>query len=134
MHVDINVDCRLFYYLVCESVDGITCRSQQQQQTSQSEDSSSSTPIIIVIVVMVILIAVAGAMVVLYLMYKKCNGLFMKYICCCACTTNQDEVLSLQQENQRLRHELSQHKLQLSASTSHNELIKGNQLSSCATS
>lgn len=50
----------------------------------------------------------------------------MKYICCCGCTTNQDEVLSLQQENQRLRHELSRHKLQLSASPSHNELIRGN--------
>lgn len=110
--------------LVCESVDGITCRSLQQP-TSQSEDNTSSSLIIIVIVVIVILAAVAVVMVVLYLMYKKCNGVFMKYICCCGCTTNQDEVLSLQQENQRLRHELSQHKLQLSASPSHTELIKG---------
>ena len=49
----------------------------------------------------------------------------MKYVYCCGRVANQDEVLSLQQENQRLRHELSQHKLQLSASPSHSELIKG---------
>lgn len=110
---------------MCASDDGITCRSPQQP-VSQSEDSSS-TAIIIVIVVIVILVVVAAAIVTLYLMYKKCNGVFMKYICCCGCTTNQDEVLSLQQENQRLRHELSQHKLQLSASPSHSELIRGKQ-------
>ena len=120
MCVVINVN-----YVVCESADGVTC-TISQQPTSQSEDSSSSTPVIIVVVVMVIVITAAGVIVILYLMYKKCNGLFMKYICWCACTSNQDEVLSLQQENQRLRHELSQHKLQLSASTSHNELIRGN--------
>lgn len=109
---------------VCESVDGISCRSVEQP-SSQSEDSSSSTPIIIVIVVIVILVTITVAIVVLYVMYKKCNGVFMKYIGCCGCTTNQDEVLSLQQENQRLRHELSQHKLQLSASPSNNDLIRG---------
>ena len=110
---------------MCESVDGISCRSVEQP-SSQSEDSSSSTPIIIVIVVIVILVTITVAIVVLYVMYKKCNGVFMKYIGCCGCTTNQDEVLSLQQENQRLRHELSQHKLQLSASPSNNDLIRGN--------
>lgn len=77
------------------------------------------------IVVIVILVTAAIAIILLYLMYKKCNGVFMKYFCCCGCAANQDEVLSLQQENQRLRHELSQHKLQLSASPSHNELIRG---------
>lgn len=112
--------------IVCESLDGITCSRSLGQPNIQSEDSSSSTPIIIVIVAIVILVILAGAIIVLYLMYKKCNGIFMKYICCCGqCTSNHEEVLSLQQENQRLRHELSQHKLQLSASTSHNELIKG---------
>ena len=110
-------------YLVCESVDGITCKSPQQP-TSQSEESSSITLIVIAIVVIVILLVAVGAVVVLYLIYKKYNGVFMKYICCCCRTTNQDEVLSLQQENQRLRHELSQHKLQLSAS--HSELLRGN--------
>lgn len=110
--------------LVCESFDGITCRSLQQP-TSQSEDSSSSTLVIIVIVVIVILVVLAGAIIVVYLIYKKRNGVFMKYIYCCGRAANQDEVLSLQQENQRLRHELSQRKLQLSASPSHSELIKG---------
>ena len=110
-------------YLVCPSDDGITCRSPRQP-SSEPEDSSS-TAIIIVIVIIVILIVVAVAIVILYVMYKKCNGVFMKYIYCCGRGANQDEVLSLQQENQRLRHELSQHKLQLSASPSHSELIRG---------
>jgi len=110
---------------VCESVDGVVCVSSQQP--SASSDDTSSTLLIVVIVVIILLVLTAVVIIVLFVIYKKYNGVFMKYLCCCY-HVNQGEVLSLQQENQRLRHELSQHKLQLSISPSHNELTRGNRV------
>ena len=108
---------------VCESIDGLVCIPSEQPSVS-SDNTSSSTLIIIVIVIIILLVFVATVIILLFGIYKKYNGLFMKYFCCCY-HANQGEVLSLQQENQRLRHELSQHKLQLSASPSRNELTRG---------
>ncbi len=54
--------------------------------------------------------------VVLVFMWKFHNDAFNRYCCCCVRRGSKVAVHSLQQENQRLRHELSQHKLSLTGS------------------
>ena len=126
LHVTYSVTIMHMCATVCESVDGVLCITSQQPSAS-SDDTSSSTLIIVVIVVIILLVLTAVVIIVLFVIYKKYNGVFMKYLCCCN-HVNHGEVLSLQQENQQLRHELSQHKLQLSASPSHNELTRGDRV------
>ena len=52
--------------------------------------------------------------IVLLLMWKFANDAFYRYVCCCVSGGSRSAMHSLQQENQRLRHELSQHKVSLS--------------------
>lgn len=87
-------------------------------------DAGAIVAIIIVIVVLLVLVVVA---VVLVLLWKYCNDTFNVYICpCLNRKTTRSRVHSLEQENQRLRQELSQLKMarpdKLSMSFSRGEL------------
>lgn len=52
--------------------------------------------------------------VLLLVMWKFYNDAFYAYVLCCVGRGSRTAMHSLQQENQRLRHELSQHKLSFS--------------------
>ncbi len=52
--------------------------------------------------------------VVLVGLWKFNNDMFQRYCCCCVGGSKSAAVHNMQQENQRLRHELSQHKISMS--------------------
>ena len=52
--------------------------------------------------------------IVLLVMWKFCNDAFYCYVYCCASGGSRSAMHSLQQENQRLRQELSQNKMSFS--------------------
>lgn len=67
--------------------------------------------IVAIIVVVLVLLAVVVLVVVLVLLWKYCNDTFNAYICPCLDRKTRGRLHSLEQENQRLRQELSQLKL-----------------------
>ena len=55
-----------------------------------------------------------GVIVVLLCVWKCSRETVRQYLCCCLGKPSKNVVHSMQQENQRLRHELSQHKVSMS--------------------
>ena len=55
------------------------------------------------------------SVVLVLLCISKCSReSLMRYLCCCVSGGSKGAIHSMQQENQRLRHELSEHKVSLS--------------------
>ena len=64
-----------------------------------------------IIIVVLVLLALVVVAVVLVLLWKYCNDTFNAYICPCLDRKTRNKLHSLEQENQRLRQELSQLKM-----------------------
>ena len=67
--------------------------------------------IILVVIIVLVIVAVILILVVLLILWKFCNDTFNTYICPCLNRGLRNKLHSLEQENQRLRHELNQAKL-----------------------
>ena len=125
----------VFYYILlhcclstaCNSTNGVSCVVPVQ------EPFPIGIIIAIVLVALVIAVVVAVLLILLWL-WKYRNDTFYRYVCCCLQGRAKGQVHSLQQENQRLRHELSQQKLgmalgpelhtvELQAVDKHNEVV-----------
>lgn len=99
----------------CNSTDGLTC-------DTEPEPVLSVGIIILIVVIVLVIIIVAVVIALLLWVWKYHNDAFYRYICCCVYGGTKTQVHSLQQENQRLRHELSQQKLSLSGRFSQGQL------------
>ena len=75
------------------------------------------SPVIIAVIVIIVVVIIIVVAVLLFLvwLWKFRNDAFYHYVCCCVYGGTKSQINSLQQENQRLRHELSQQKLSSSA-------------------
>ncbi len=67
-----------------------------------------------VVGVVIVLVCVVGVVIALLCVWKCSRESLRRYLCCCVSGGPKNVVHSMQQENQRLRHELSQHKVSLS--------------------
>ena len=122
--------------VVCDSSDGITCDSQPTATDSGGLSAGiiAAIAIVIIIVICVIgeyyksmyvynynIIIIIVIVIVLGLVWKFNNDLFNRYVCPCGGQGSKQAMMSLQQENQRLRQELNQLKMSSSNrfSTSH---------------
>ena len=82
--------------------------------TPAPEEFPIGVIIAIVLIVLAIVILIALVLFLVWL-WKYRNDAFYRYVCCCLQGKSaKSQMHSLQQENQRLRHELSQQQLGLS--------------------
>ena len=70
--------------------------------------------LVCVVGVVILLVCVVGVVIALLCVWKCSRESLRRYLCCCVSGGPKNVVHSMQQENQRLRHELSQHKVSLS--------------------
>lgn len=88
------------------------------------EVAPAVSPVIIAVIVIIVVVIIIVVVVLLFLLWlwKFHNDAFYRYVCCCMYGGTKSQIHSLQQENQRLRHELSQQKLGLSGRFSQGQL------------
>lgn len=116
------------YAIGCLSRDGVSCIDSEPTNASSVAIEVIIIPIVLVIFIILIigkhvllvyvppLLTIFCAVIILFLvcLWKFNNDVFQQYCCCCFFGGSKSAVHSMQQENQRLRHELSQHKVSLS--------------------
>jgi hypothetical protein len=92
----------------CDSSDGVIC---DEVIMEESGGGVSVAAIAAIAIVMVILICILVVVIVLALLWKFKNDAFRHYLCPCVGRGSKQAMMSLQQENQRLRQELNQMKM-----------------------
>ena len=114
---------------VCESSDGVICDEMRVRE--REEGGLSAGVIAAIVIIILVIICVIGqhcsnvclscnvpmeivVVVVLLLLWKFKNETFRQYICPCVGRGSKQALMSLQQENQRLRQELNQSKMNTS--------------------
>lgn len=109
----------------CESQDGTRCISEPTDEGG----GLGVAAIVGILLGIIIFVVILGVVIGLVLLWKFKNDAFYTYVFCCAKGGSRGTAThSLQQENQRLRHELSQHKLSSSGRYSQGQLGLGDPL------
>jgi hypothetical protein len=99
---------------VCESSDGVIC--DDVRVTESGGGGLSTGAIVAIVIVLLILVCIIVVVVVLGLLWKFKNDTFRHYVCPCVVGGDSKQALmSLQQENLRLRQELNQSKINTSS-------------------
>lgn len=95
------------HHYVCKSSDnGVT------EAVSGTQAAGLESGVIVVIVIVILLVVlVIVVIVVLIILWKYCNDTFNTYVCPCFDRKTKHKVHVLEQENQKLRQELAQLKL-----------------------
>ena len=107
--------------LACNSSDRLNCDTPPEPISTLSRDI-----IAVIVVIPLAAIVIVIVVIVLVLLWKYKNDFFHQYICFCAFGNSKKAMNSLKQENQRLRHEISQQKINTSGHFQRGQLGKIN--------